>query len=319
MNTADPAGNHQHSAPIVTPTIVIANSLPMACSLVDATFYWNATAWNNLAGQCGLSCSIQMFAGPTCATNCFAANGLSTSCSICAGDQAYCSANNCLRECIADRTADACFECADAKCGAAFTSCSGLTTAPLPPPVSPSPDGPPPPPAGPSPAGPPPAPQYPEQTNLIEALPPLPPEVAILAPSTPPIPAPSTPPIPAPSAPPVSAPSARLGEIKADGTCFDGDLGFGGSLLRRQPTLATSSAPGGIGLLQDPEACWRIASWKDTAKTDSLLKAALAPQLTTVVSTSGAGHWLWLALRTRHSHKRGAARPRSEDANSAIF
>ena len=137
-------------------------------------------------------------------------------------------------ECIADRTAAACLECADAKCGAAFTSCSGLST-----------EGP-----------------LPE----VGA-------VAILAPSTPPIP----------------APSARLGEIKADGTCFDGDLGFGGSLLRRQPTLATSSVPGGIGLLQDPEACWRIASWKDTAKTDSLLKAALAPQLTTVVSTSGAG------------------------------
>ena len=242
--------HHQHSA---RPIWGRARDLrvPMACSLVDATFYWNATAWNNLAGLCGLRCNVEMLAGPTCATECFAANGLSTSCSICAGDQGYCSAANCLMECIADRTAAACLECADAKCGAAFTSCSGLST-----------EGP-----------------LPE----VGA-------VAILAPSTPPIP----------------APSARLGEIKADGTCFDGDLGFGGSLLRRQPTLATSSAPGGIGLLQDPEACWRIASWKDTAKTDSLLKAALAPQLTTVVSTSGAGHCLWLALRTRHSQKRGS-------------
>ena len=57
--------------------------VPMACNLVDATFYWNVTAWNILAGVCALNCSINMFAGPKCAADCYAANGLSST--LCSG------------------------------------------------------------------------------------------------------------------------------------------------------------------------------------------------------------------------------------------
>ena len=62
--------------------------------------------------------------------------------------------------------------------------------------------------------------------------------------------------------------TTQLGTITPNGTCIDGDMGFNGAMLRRQPALASEQSVGGT-VLADPESCVRLSYWKDVAKADS--------------------------------------------------
>ena len=83
---------------------------------------------NAEATTCGLGC-LADDDPVACSTTCVVAEtGLSTECSGCYAATVGCSIDNCLTECAADPSSEACETCQiDAGCISDFYACSGLT------------------------------------------------------------------------------------------------------------------------------------------------------------------------------------------------
>lgn len=87
----------------------------------------NPSTFDTMLATCGASCGLAAIQDATCGTTCVTSTGVYTAaCTACIGDYGFCSASQCLAQCIGGVTA-ACVTCVTTNCAASLYSCTGFT------------------------------------------------------------------------------------------------------------------------------------------------------------------------------------------------